>query len=254
MLQNTYYSDKHLKKIESMLYKFIWRGTDKIKRTTIKMMFKGGSLKGPCVYNLDKILKMKQLIRSALGLHDVALLQCAKYIPGQPFMTTNSTDKFITKGVQAYNTMGNKTIHEIIPQTEEEQMNRNHKLYIGNYNMSTVTNLTRSNPIEKFNIVHAISRYLITPLANIPSVIDQLSLDDNDIITKIYNRLPNKIKQLSDDDILYLILSEDEIEANARQRKIPTSLNVFIAVCAIKSTDLLPDIQMNTTHLLPTET
>jgi hypothetical protein len=58
-MQNTYLDSKMIKEIESIVYKYIWKGPDKIKREIIQKDYIEGGLKGPNIEALDKTLKLK---------------------------------------------------------------------------------------------------------------------------------------------------------------------------------------------------
>jgi len=64
-MQNTYLEPNHIKEIEGIIYKYIWKGPDKIKRTIIQKDSCEGGLKGPNIEILDKTLKMKQVFRGS---------------------------------------------------------------------------------------------------------------------------------------------------------------------------------------------
>jgi len=64
-MQSTFFEPKDIKEIEKIVYKFIWKGPDKIKRKIIQGGYADGGLKGPNIEALDKTLKLKQVLRAS---------------------------------------------------------------------------------------------------------------------------------------------------------------------------------------------
>ena len=62
LMQSIHISVEDLKKIESILYNFIWRGIDKIKRSTLKCDYEQGGLKAPNPLYLNISLKLKNFL------------------------------------------------------------------------------------------------------------------------------------------------------------------------------------------------
>jgi hypothetical protein len=112
-LQNTFFEPKHLKQIENIIYKFIWKGPDKIKREIIKKGFGSGGLKGPCIESLDATLKLKQVARCSISLHDIKLAQRTKPLGNSLHAHSKTKDKFTIKGISTFNTICCNIIKEI---------------------------------------------------------------------------------------------------------------------------------------------
>ncbi len=80
-LQTCHISAEDLKKIESLLYGFIWsshseRPNDKIQRAIMKSSTVDGGLSAPDIFSLDKALKYRRWIRTACNEnHPVSVLQ-----------------------------------------------------------------------------------------------------------------------------------------------------------------------------------
>ena len=76
---------EHIKKIESIIFKFLWnkkwvgnQAPDRIKRDILKRPHEDGGLKVPDVKILDSALKTKQFIRAMNSKHQINLVQ--KYV------------------------------------------------------------------------------------------------------------------------------------------------------------------------------
>jgi hypothetical protein len=113
-LQNTFLNPEQLKKLESIVYNFIWNGPDKIKRDTIKKDFDEGGLKGPCIELLDKTLKLKQVARGSHSIHPIQLAQQCLPIGTSLVLKTSNKDPFTNKGIETYNQMAINTFKEFI--------------------------------------------------------------------------------------------------------------------------------------------
>ena len=100
-MQNKLFTDKHLIKIEKIIYQFIWKGKDRIKRETLKKGYAEGGLKAPNIYNINKMCKIKQVLRSSQSLHPIAQLQGIQLDLTQlTHPTHNIKDEFLRQGVQ----------------------------------------------------------------------------------------------------------------------------------------------------------
>jgi len=63
LMQSIHINLEDLKKIETVLFHFIWRGIDKIKRSTLQSDFENGGLKAPDPISLNTSLKLKSFFR-----------------------------------------------------------------------------------------------------------------------------------------------------------------------------------------------
>ena len=59
----TYINQKDIKLIETIVYEFIWRGRDKIKRETLKLPFESGGLCSPDIQLIYKTVKLKMFMK-----------------------------------------------------------------------------------------------------------------------------------------------------------------------------------------------
>jgi len=63
IMQSLHIDFEDLKKIESLIYRFIWRGPDKIKRDTLMKDYGFGGLKSLDIFSMNMILKLKNYYR-----------------------------------------------------------------------------------------------------------------------------------------------------------------------------------------------
>jgi hypothetical protein len=236
MLQNTHYPDKVIKEVEKKVYKFIWNGNDRIKRETLKKDYNLKGLKAPCISSLDKALKIKQILRTNNTEHSVKLFQPHPIDRGQPFIKQKSSrDPFINKAIKAYNEVGHNALSKILKCNPDVKISRNHLYYIGNYNIDTIIEIAKINPLQAIIFRKFTNELKITNLAQIPVVIRELNLDNNHIIVQTFGQLPLKLQNITNDELFRITLREDEIESFNRKNKIVININKFTAINDIKA-------------------
>ncbi len=146
-MQNTYYPLSKLKKIETLIYKYIWNGIDRIKRDIIKKHYKDGGLKGPDIFLINQTCHLKQVLRSKDSLHDIAKIQGAKTDIEQLKHTTNSPNLFVISAVSTLNHIGNRLIKEM--DANDGPMHKQHSYNLSLANLETISEITQLNPIQK---------------------------------------------------------------------------------------------------------
>jgi hypothetical protein len=74
--------DCDIKKVELIIYKFLWNkrwvgnpAPDRIRRSTLKLDYSKGGLKAPNIKELDYAIKTKQFIRAMESNHDIRFIQ-----------------------------------------------------------------------------------------------------------------------------------------------------------------------------------
>ncbi len=192
-LQNTAYDQKDLEKIDSMVYKFIWNGPDKIKRETIRKNFCEGGLKGPDIAALDKTLKLKQTLRACTSNHDIQRIQNVVFAPDQPELKTNAKCPFINKAANTYKEIYKQTT-KAITNDPETNLHRTHIIRLRNLKIKNIEIITGSlNPITKCYLeAFARSR-------NIQNLIELIKYLQNNpehqLISRILTKIPETLKE-----------------------------------------------------------
>lgn len=250
MLQNTHYSDKILKEVEKKVYQFIWKGTDRIKRDILKRDYCEGGLKAPCIFSLDKALKLKQLIRTSNTNHSINIFQPKCIDRGQPLLNFKSKDPFIKKGIDTFNSIGTNSLNKILSVETGDKVSRMHKYYIGNYNIDTIGHIAQLNPIMMCVLKKKTKDLNVTNLAQFPVVIHDMDLPPSHIIHQTLNRIPKKLKEITEDELHRITQRESEIDANNRKYKIVTNVNCFSGLRDIKANIILANYQ---NHISNTE-
>lgn len=233
MMQNSHWDKKDLKKLEQIIYKFIWNGPDKIKRETLAQTHENSGLKAPSINSINNTLKLKQLIRSSQTTHPISWIQNCKIKLDQPVTTPNNHhSKFIKLGVECYNKSGINIIEECLNCGFNEDnrptgnVSRKHFIRIGNFNINTIAHITSLNPINRLTLTRCTNTLQINNLA-------QLLEAKNNEISHLYpiirfttNKLDTRINLLHEDNLLRMVTNKDESERLERMSKIPINVNI----------------------------
>ncbi len=150
-MQNTVYEPEHLKEIEKIIFKFIWNGKDKIKRSVLCKDYSEGGLKAPNIYHIDLTCKLKQLLRSAKTNHPIAKAQNVLIDLTQTHQNINKTNNgFIRTGLRALNMIGDNLDLEI-KQCQTDEILHMHKHQISNIagsKLHSIAKICKLNPIQ----------------------------------------------------------------------------------------------------------
>lgn len=164
-LQSTYAKDDDLKKIENIIFRFIWNikksnpiVSGKIKREIIKMDYKYGGLRAPDISFINSGIKYKHLLRHLYsGTHLLRTIYSNQV--GTKFGLTNfdygtASQSFIGSGVSMHKSIG-KLLHRDIKtiSNENDGIHKNYFAYIQN---SELVN----NPFTNINQQAMITRLL----------------------------------------------------------------------------------------------
>ena len=135
-MQATYVRDLELKKIEDIIFRFIWntkqankRVIGKINRSQMKEQIERGGLKAPCIFSIDKALKYKHAIRCLTNNHPVALITNKRMYDvginwGDYSISKNkksiNKDDYLLQIAKTHETLGNKIRQDIKSMSREE--------------------------------------------------------------------------------------------------------------------------------------
>jgi len=133
-MQNTYFPQQYISKIEKIIYKFIWSkshtdvATERIKRTTLKNDYIKGGLKAPDVGAIDLSLKTKNLLNNINNpesdtaiLYDHYIYTCGNKQRNSMFYRRNQCkDKFIDEGLKGINTIYYQMIRDLSENLETD--------------------------------------------------------------------------------------------------------------------------------------
>jgi len=149
-LQATNIKIEEEKKIEEIIYKFIWNlkpdsssARGRIRRETLQCEKVDGGLKAPNIMTLNKAIKYKTLLRSMNIDHPVSTI--TNYILERKRFDFNH-DSAVTKNRSSYIDMAITTHRELnqcidkdlksFYESNDNQMHRNYYLYMSNHNLS----------------------------------------------------------------------------------------------------------------------
>jgi hypothetical protein len=231
-MQNTFFNNATIKHIESIVYRYIWKGPDKIKRCTIKKDYLEGGLKGPCIEALDATLKLKQVARASMSFHDIQQAQKTENCTGKMIVKTYSTDEFVKKGVEVFNQTGVKVLKEML-KSEDSLIHKSHFVMVGNMKVLDFAEMTlKINPIVRLGIVREGKKDGITSM--------------KDLCDKPVSQLPSQCKKIREtlaDNIARQIsnfeaLSRDETVIRIGLTCMAIHLNIFRDPRSIKHRDL----------------
>jgi len=234
MMQNTYFSKQHLKTLEKKIYKFIWKGPDKIKRETLQQEYEDGGLKAPDIATIDKVLKLKQVLRTALGTHPVAYLQSVKIKDIQPYIKCKNTHtKYVQKALETHNKASAATIDEILLNAYEDngipttKISKNHKIQIGLYNIDTISHLANLNPIEESIFKRHTNTFHIQDLSQLLNYCSEINHQPNNIAINVVSKLPRNIRRMQDENLLDIINNCQPEDISELSKKVSPALNIF---------------------------
>jgi len=164
-MQSTFIKMEDLKKIDNILYRFIWNlKTDnqivigKISRKTMVSEFVDGGLRAPDVYAIDKAIKYKALLANHSQKHPIKLFYEKKLesfgFDYCNYKSNNAEDSFLGKAIKTH-VDSFKVIRENIRTLGEdtEGIHKNYYALIQNYDLrkSVFTNVRQNNMIMRLN-------------------------------------------------------------------------------------------------------
>jgi len=245
MMQNTIFPKKDLKTIESKIYKYIWKGPDKIKRKTLIQSFENGGLKAPDPTEINDLLKLKQTLRTSQSDHPIKGILNININVTQPITNTTTPDEFSREGIRVFNQIGRRVLDDTIralpigPNEESFKVSKKHKIRIGNLNMNSVAEMTNLNPIEKHILKNTTSILWIRNLAQLHKAANEEIGQHHPIIQRLINRTDPKVIMVCEMGLLETIAKETEDESNERSRTIAIGTNLFKKATDIKTMDLI---------------
>ncbi len=225
-LQNSYASDDQLKKIESIVYKYIWKGPDKIKRDMVKSDFAIGGLKGPCLQSLDKTLKLKQVARASLSHHDIAIGQACSGLFTNIICHTHTKNKFTLKGIKTYNLIQCNILKEII-QDPYANIHKTHYQMIGNESIKTIGECLKGKNEIRNMLINNECLGLNASKVNILATIRNLPPNIQSIMNMLHPEVLRKIQA-----------HNQPIEDVDLVRKVPIKTNIFRSTDKIKHREI----------------
>jgi len=242
MMQNSYFSKQHLKTLERKIYKFIWKGPDKIKRETLQLEYEDGGLKAPNIAVIDKVLKLKQVLRTAIGTHPVAELQDVKLENIQPYIKIKNThSKYVQKAIETHNTASLQTLEEVLRNAYEEngipttKISKNHKLLIGLFNITTITQLAKLNPIEESIFKRISNTYQLQNLSQIFQFCQDSNVRQVANTRTVIDKLPRNLGRMIDENLLNMINNSQREDIDELSRKVVPSINTFKTPVELKT-------------------
>jgi len=230
-MQNTHFEPTDIKKLERIIYRFIWNGPDKIKRTIIQGEYKEGGLKAPNIEAMNKTLKLKQVLRAALSNHDIKHAQKIKFDGIQPIIKSEVGNRFIKVGVNTYNMIGKGVINNVL--NDQGQVHKDHLHLLGKTGIIEFLSCTGPrNILKEFIVSNEMKHNQVKNLSD---------LADKNIRHGELGRILEKIPENYINRIKTAQLDRDETTENRIRNKIPIKLNVFREIRKIKHRELLLD-------------
>lgn len=234
-MQNTTYGEEHLKNIEKIIFKFIWKGKDRIKRSIMVKDYHLGGLKAPNIHKIDQCCKLKQVIRSARSNHPIRNIQ--EYQPdlSQVSNNYNGKNQFVKTANQALNDIGVNLMKEIVEAQPNEilTLHRDHETNIAQSNFQTIKKLCKLNPIQALFVKAEMTKLNAITL----NEAYRINQTDNTKLKLLAEKLPNNfailLQKFEDRN-----RNEAPEETENRLSKIPVRLNIFRKIKDIKSSDL----------------
>jgi hypothetical protein len=226
-MQNTIYHPDKLKKIERLIFKFIWNGPDKIKRRIMIQDYLSGGLKAPDIFTIDQTCKLKQVLRCASSNHSMATIQNSKFDLRQLYHKSSSNDKFTNSAVKTLNKIGDRIIKEFNNCTDE-LIHIKHYEYLCYANPGSISKFIGLNPIQEAYLRAEMKQFNINTLK-------ELYLHYNEHRTTQASIVINKLNVKTISNLEKIINEETTIDCT----KLPVRLNIFRQIGKIKSRDLL---------------
>lgn len=228
-MQNTFFSPNDLKRLERILYKFIWNGPDKIKRQVIQADYKNGGLKAPNIVAINKTLKMKQTLRAARSNHDIRLAQGIHVDCLQPVILNNGPNDFTKLGVTTYNDIGKQVLTEVISE-DHGQIHKDHLHLLGKTGI--IEFLRSTGPRNRIKECLIKREMVANHVVNLSDIVDK------DIRHGELGRIRERIPESYHNRIKTDYLERDETTQNRIAGKIPIKLNVFREIRKLNSREL----------------
>jgi hypothetical protein len=228
-MQNTFYPEDKLKKIERLIFKFIWNGPDKIKRRVLMGSYSSGGLKAPNIFIINDTCKMKQAIRCSFSNHSMAAVQNTSFDLRQLHHTSASADKFVTSAIKTLNKIGNKVLSEINNVTNDELINKKHFDFLSQANIKTIAKIVGYNPIQEAYLRAEMRQFGIQTLREVYILYrDHRTPQASEVINRIQLRMLIALEKTVN----------EEVTANNDDNMIPIKVNIFRRIGKIKSADL----------------
>lgn len=226
-MQNTFLNKTTIKEIESLVYKYIWKGPDKIKRSIIQMDYKDGGLKGPNIEALDKTLKLKQVLRASGSNHDINIAQRIGNIIGKYAISNKVIDSFIRKGVDAANEIGEQILNQILTDPQGN-IHKSHFVMLGNLPLIDFSKAVRKdNPIYNLNLKKEMNDSEIRNVRGLCS----MNVDTHQAIKSLKEAIPEDIIQKIAN---WTYLERDDTVMRLGNTNVAIKLNIFREVRSIK--------------------
>jgi hypothetical protein len=228
-MQNTFFPDNDLKEIERLVYKFIWNGPDKIKRSILQKDYKDGGLKSPNVFELDRTLKLKQMLRASKSSHSISIAQGIKITEYQPIIFVKTNNNFIQKAANTYNVIGSNVLQEILL-NQEGNIHRDHMQQLGNTKIiEFVKAINKLNPMRECVLINEIKK---TKIETLTSLVECNNI--NGELKNIKNMIPEHIqRRITTDELL-----RDETASTRICNKIPIRMNLFRETAKLKHREI----------------
>ncbi len=208
-LQSTYIHNTDLKRIDSIIFGFIWnvpksssRSIGKIRREVMKSDFKDGGLKAPDVFCLDKAIKYKNLVRHLTSnfhpLHVIYknLTFEASFNWDSFSVAPKSKFSFLTEAMHTHLSIGSKLYADIkLMSQENDGIHKNYYAYVQNVSLMSnrFININQVQMLTRLK-VHAIETFGELHFAKKSGRFPHLFFE----IHQIYNTFPQEWRLLLD--------------------------------------------------------
>jgi exonuclease III len=233
-MQSTSFKTNELKKIEEIIFRFIWniksqnvRANGKIKRSVLKMEYNEGGLKAPDVQNLNESLKFKHYLRCHNNNHPIANYTLNLIYQHSTIDNKDCSSDFIKDIINVNRKLGSIIDNDVL---DLQLANTNmHKYYIAYYQHTDPMFTTYFNK-NQTSILKKLKKHDIITLHDInKNFKENTNINLRHELCLAYYTIPKHIRQ---------ILSKHTTLMHPPANYFPYKLNIWKPFSSIKSCNI----------------